>query len=119
MDANEVKLIEEYFVNSLNKKQINRAEFIKLFETEFVNKFDEAEARKALQSIKTKCDQDKIDILKFTREHNPEGSSKINIRSFKLAVHELHCLTLYGIDNLAKYLDVDNEGYITIQSFAS
>jgi len=50
---------------------------------------------------------------------NPEGSSKINLRSFKLAVHELHCLTLYSIDNLAKYMDTDNEGYISIGSFVA
>jgi hypothetical protein len=39
------------------------------------------------------------------------------LRSFKLAVYELKCLTLYQIDNLAKFLDVDNEGFISIQSF--
>lgn len=62
MSPQEIKLIEDYFLNSFEKKQIKRSEFIKLFETEFVNKHDEADARKALSSIKTKCEIDKIDI---------------------------------------------------------
>jgi hypothetical protein len=41
----------------------------------------------------------------------------MNLRSFKMAIYELKCLTLYQIDNLAKSQDVDNEGFIPISSF--
>lgn len=91
----EVKLIDDYFQNRFNHRQLSRAEFIELMTTKFQNKHDEAEARKSLAIIKQKCDNARININKHLMEHNSEKAERVNLRSFKLAVHELKCLTLY------------------------
>lgn len=36
-----------------------------------------------------------------------------------MALNDLRCLTLYQIDNLAKYMDTENEGFISLDNFAS
>ena len=36
---------------------------------------------------------------------------------FKRAVHALKCLDQYAIDNLAKFLDTQNEGFIGLGDF--
>jgi len=59
----------------------------------------------------------KIDVKSHIMAFNSENTTKINFRSFKKSVYELKCLTLYQIDNLAKFLDVDNEGFISIPNF--
>jgi len=91
----EIKLIDDYFLNRFNHKQLTRAEFIELMSTKFNNKHDEGEARKSLATLKQKCDNMKINIQKHLMEHNAEKAERVNLRSFKLAVHDLKCLTLY------------------------
>jgi hypothetical protein len=50
-------------------------------------------------------------------ENNAENTEKINLRSFKIGLNNLQCLTLYNIDNLAKYMDIENEGFISLSDF--
>jgi Ca2+-binding EF-hand superfamily protein len=119
LDASEVKMINDYFYNRFNKTQITRAEFIELFETKFSNKSDEAEARKAQIAIKEKCKNAVIDVRKHIWDFNPEKTEKLTLRNFKRAINELKCLTLYQIDNLAKYLDDQNEGFVSIDKFVA
>lgn len=52
-------------------------------------------------------------------EYNSEKSSMINLFNFKTAVNSLKVLSQYNLDNLAKYLDKQNEGYIDIGDFAA
>ena len=52
-------------------------------------------------------------------EFNSERTELINICSFKMAMNSLKCLGQYDIDNLAKYLDTKNEGYISISEFSA
>ena len=49
--------------------------------------------------------------------NNPESTELINIASFKVALNSLSCLTPTDIDNLAKYMDEKNEGFISIGTF--
>ena len=49
--------------------------------------------------------------------NNPESTELINIACFKLALNSLACLTPTDIDNLGKYMDEKNEGYISIMKF--
>lgn len=58
-----------------------------------------------------------IDIMSYMKEYNADKSEKINLRSFKIAINDLKCLTLYNIDNLAKYMDTENEGFISTNRF--
>lgn len=90
-----------------------------MFQTKFVNKSDEQEAKKSLSSVREKCAQLGVDIKKFMWDHNSEKAEKINLRSFKKAIFELKCLTLYNIENLARYMDNDNEGFISIGNFVA
>ena len=98
---------------------MSRSEFIDLFNTKFQNKSDEPEAKKSLAAIKEKCTYSQIDIGSYMMRSNSEKSEKINLRSFKIAINDLKCLTLYQIENLAKYMDVDNEGFISINNFVA
>lgn len=98
---------------------MSRSEFIDLFNTKFQNKSDEPEAKKSLAAIKEKCTYCQIDIGSYMMRSNSEKSEKINLRSFKIAINDLKCLTLYQIENLAKYMDVDNEGFISINNFVA
>ena len=54
---------------------------------------------------------------KLLMSWNPDKIENINIASFKMAINSLKCLGGYDIDNLTKYLDVKNEGYISIGDF--
>lgn len=95
LDLDEIKMIDEYFYNRFHNKEVTRAEFIELFSTKFTNKHDEPEAKKSMAAIKTKCENMKINIRAHIETHNAEKSAKIDLRSFKMAVHKLRCLTLY------------------------
>lgn len=55
-------MIDEYFYNRFHHKEVTRAEFVELFSTKFTNKFDEQEAKKSLATVKTKCENQKINI---------------------------------------------------------
>lgn len=46
-----------------------------------------------------------------------EKTKNLTLRNFKVGVHELKCLNQYQIDNLAKYLDKGDDGYISIDEF--
>lgn len=50
-------------------------------------------------------------------DNNSEKAEKINLRSFKIALNKINCLTLYNIDNLAKNMDTESEGFISINNF--
>jgi len=50
-------------------------------------------------------------------EHNSEKTSMINLFNFKTAINSLKVLSQINIDNLAKYLDEQNEGYIDVGNF--
>lgn len=41
----------------------------------------------------------------------------MNQRAFKMALYSLKVLSQYAIDNLTKYLDKNNEGFISMGEF--
>jgi hypothetical protein len=41
------------------------------------------------------------------------------LRAFKLAINSLKVLTQYNIDNLARFMDKNNEGYVSISEFSA
>ena len=83
----------------------------------FERKFAEAEAKKALFDVKNKLTANHTTPTKFLKGHNPDDAELINIASFKMAMHSLKCLALHDIDNLTKYMDEKNEGFISIGAF--
>ena len=57
--------------------------------------------------------------LDLLQEFNTQRTELMNIRNFKLAIHKTKSLTQHGIDNLAKYLDKNNEGLISMGEFVA
>ena len=41
------------------------------------------------------------------------------MRTFKIAINSLKVLTQYNIDNLAKYMDKQNDGFVSTADFAA
>lgn len=46
--------------------------------------------------------------------YDMEKTRNLTLRNFKAGVHSMKCLSSYQIDNLAKYLDKDDTGFISI-----
>ncbi len=51
------------------------------------------------------------------RDFDVEGIERLTLRNFKHALHSLKLLTQYQIDNLTKYLDTDDDGFISVDKF--
>ena len=88
--------------------------------TTFERKFDQAAARKSLSDVKMKAEEMKMDrqrLQEMVQGFNDQRTEIINIANFKKAINSMKCLDQYAIDNLAKYLDENNEGFISISSF--
>ncbi len=63
-----------------------------------------------MYDIKHKLETNKSTVQKLIAEFNTDQSELITTRTFKLAVNSLKVLSLYNIDNLAKFMDKQNEG---------
>ena len=51
------------------------------------------------------------------RDFDSEGIERLNLRNFKHALHSLRVLSQYQIDNLTKYLDKTDDGFIAVDVF--
>jgi Ca2+-binding EF-hand superfamily protein len=49
--------------------------------------------------------------------YDTEGTRNLTLRNFKAGINSLKALSQYQIDNLAKYLDEKDDGFITIDKF--
>lgn len=109
-------------MNKYKTKEISKTAFIDLLSTEFRSqKCDAAVARKSLYDIRGRVEVMKTTPQRLLAEHSQDGSTdEVSIRTFKIAVNSLKVLTQYNIDNLAKYLDKDNnDGFISANGFAA
>lgn len=84
----------------------------------FARSFDEVEAKKALSLIKQKVyvAQGRT-ALHICRDFDSEDLKRLSLRNFKHALHSLKLLTQFQIDNLTKYLDADDDGFISVDRF--
>ena len=129
LSPDDVNVLKEYFrvVNNKygannrfnNSNEITKEDFIKMMGTKFDRKYDQAEARKSLFDVRNKLEQLHITPQKLLMDYNSDKTELINISSFKIAINSLKCLGQYDIDNLTKFCDTDNEGYISIGSFVA
>ena len=115
------KILKQYFRDHYNSNEITKEEFIhmmkKFTEKKAQRKFVEADAKRALVDVKNKVNQLNTSTTALLRANNPESTELMNIASFKLAINSLACLTPTDIDNLAKFMDEKNEGFVSIGSF--
>lgn len=115
----EVRTVKEYFMNKYRTQQITKTAFVELLTTKFEKKSDSVEARKCLVDIRNKLETMKKSPQRFLQDHNTEQTELINLRAFKLAINSLKVLTQYNIDNLARFMDKNNEGYVSISEFCA
>ncbi len=85
-----------------------------MMNTKFTRQFDEPEAKRALQVIKQRAGKSAKMICK---EYDVENIDKLSLRNFKHALHAMKLLSQYQIDNLTKYLDKADDGFIAIDVF--
>ena len=85
-----------------------------MMNTKFIRQFDEPEAKRALVVIKQRSNKSAKMICK---EYDVENIDKLTLRNFKHALHALKLLSQYQIDNLTKYLDKADDGFIPIEVF--
>ena len=126
MTDEDVAMIRQYFRNKTGRDTINRQGFIELMSAQFERKCDANAARKSLYDIRVQAVDlemdnqglyDRVQSFNMQRSEHLPRPEKINIVGFKKAVNSLKCLDQYAIDNLAKHVDDQNEGFITVDSF--
>ena len=61
MDADEVKIMRDYFMNKYKTKEISKTAFTELLKTKFETKHDKHEAKKSLKDVKHK-----LEVIKIT-----------------------------------------------------
>ncbi len=110
----EVHAIKDYFKNKHNSVEISELDFISLMNMKFTRQFDEAEAKRALIIIKQRINKNAKMIC---REFDVEGIERLTLRNFKYALHSMKVLSQYQIDNLSKYLDKGDDGFVAVDVF--
>ena len=110
----EVQAIRDYFKNKHNSNEIGELDFITLMNMKFTRQFDEGEAKRAMVIIKQRVGKTAKMIC---RDFDVEGIERLSLRNFKHALHSLRVLTQYQIDNLTKYLDKADDGFIPTEVF--
>lgn len=48
-----------------------------------------------------------------------DAPDTITTRKFKIAISNLKCISPYALNNLTKHMDSDNDGFISMNAFAS
>lgn len=114
MEKEDIQAIQEYFKNRHNSNEIGALDFMSLMNMKFTRVFDENEAKRTLALIKQRIPQTAKQICK---EQDPEGIQKLTLRGFKISLHKLKLLNQFQIDNLAKYLDMEDDGFIAVDRF--
>jgi Ca2+-binding EF-hand superfamily protein len=114
----EIMAIRQYFKNRHNSTEIGELDFIALINTKFERVFDEPEAKRSLALIKQRVYGAQGRTAQMVcQEFDTEGLRKLSLRNFKHALHSTRALTPYQVDNLTKYLDQENDGFISIDRF--
>lgn len=114
LNDDEVLVIKEYFKNKHQSLEIRKLDFIELINTKFERHFDSEEAKQSLTTLKQKLislDQSTAQVLS---PYDYEKVGSLTLRNFKVAINNLHALNQYSIDNLTRFLDKENHGFISI-----
>ena len=114
MEREDIQAIQEYFKNRHNSVEIGALDFMSLMNMKFTRVFDEHEAKRCLSLIKQRIPTTAKQICK---DQDPEGIQRLTLRGFKMSLHKLKLLNQFQIDNLTKYLDTLDDGFIAIDKF--
>jgi hypothetical protein len=55
--------------------------------------------------------------MQILSPYDSEKTRRLTLRNFKVALNGLKALTQYQIDNLTKYLDKEDDGFVSIDEF--
>ena len=109
--------IKKYFKDNHRSLEISKLDFIALLQKKFVREFKEQDAKTTLQTLKLKLSNINRTPNQVLTPFDLEKNGRLTLRNFKWALNELKCLSLYEINNLARYLDKEDDGYISINEF--
>jgi len=114
MSMDEVKTMSEFFKAKFKRSSIKKQEFEKLIiGRENVRRYNTKQARNAL--LKIKKAKSNISIEGWLKpELNGLFPNEVTLRGFKLAVYSLQCLPEQQVNNLAKFMDRRNIGFILL-----
>lgn len=113
----EVLIMKQYFVDKTRRVEIMKSAWIDLVNTKFENVVDQGSARESLSSLKKKFSTGNDSAANVLRAYQIESTQQVTIRNFKVAVNNLHVLSQFEIDNLAKHMDNNGQGFISIPEF--
>lgn len=118
MTQEEVKTMREFFRARFKARDgLKQAEFLKLIEQEHAMLFDGKAARAAVADVNKALKRQARDIRSLLvaqalPQAAGEEAKEVTVRGFKLAIYGLNCLTQQGVNNLSKWLDRNNNGFI-------
>lgn len=115
----EVSLLKDFFHSKYHTSEINRSAFEELLNTKFKNQCDRTQAKRSLLDIKSNLEMQRLSAKNLMDEHQSERTMLINMFNFKTAINSLKVLSQFNIDNLAKYMDKQNEGFVDIGEFTA
>lgn len=118
LQDDEINAIREYFRNRHNSLEINELDFITLLNVKFIRTFDEVDAKKCLSLLKHRIYQASgRTATMICAPYDSEGVKRLSLRNFKHALHSLKVLNQFQVDNLTKYLDKEDDGFISVDLF--
>lgn len=108
----------EFFKNKYRRDEVKLHQFKELITMQFKRIYRKGEADRALKKISKRLrDTGRTleNILIQQEQYNKQPNlEQINIRTFKNALFSMNCIFQQDINNLAKYLDTNNDGMIIV-----
>ena len=115
MTAEEVQTMKEFFRAKFRKDSIRKPEFKKLLDTENKRQWDMKTAKMALKQVKAALNKVGKTIPNIFKDYlMNDFPNEVTLRGFKYGINSLKVLTQQQINNLSKYLDRKNNGFISI-----
>lgn len=113
MTGEEVETMKEFFRAKFRKDSIRKLEFKKLLDTENKRQWDMKTAKMALRQVKQQLTKVGKTIPNLFKDYLVEDfPNEVTLRGFKYGMNSLKVLTQQQINNLSKYLDRKNNGFI-------
>ncbi|CDW85652.1 protein fantom [Stylonychia lemnae] len=118
MMDDEIQTIKEYFLNKFKSYEIFKQDFFDLLSTKFDNTSDQTEATESMKLLRIKFAQiTNKTPSQLLNQFNFEKAQSLTLRNFKVAINSIKALSDSQLNNLAKFLDRNGEGYISIAEF--
>lgn len=115
----EVQALKKYFIAQYGSSEISRHNFNELINHDFKSPCDSTLAANTLFQINSKLRGQGDTATTLLKPFNVDKDGGISLRNFKCAMNSLQAASRHEIDNVCRYLDSDNDGFIYISEFES